>query len=398
MNDDGGLGWLLEKVRRAQPELKGKGWLTWVVSMKLQQNLINPPEGMPMIPRSNNPFDYEDYTSSALNLLASLFQENTVLGLQRDFRRPKSNKKSSKLREQGNSFFRSSNDLLSLERALECYTKCIAYAKAHSEEIALGYSNRSYVLLRLNRPKECLEDIERALRYNYALMLKAKLYARQGEAYAKLAEQSYIAAKYWLNEVPVRDSDRNELARALKDYSASKYKSTIDQDPEVPVIERPHSKIPYISDAIEIEHFGPFDRKIIATRDIELGEIIVLEEAYSLLQFEKFFYTHCSFCLSSFWAGIPCHACVNAVYCSEKCRQLAWMLYHNFECPVLDLLMVDDNADSMSRVQSARCPRLLLQMCHEAGGLRKLKERVRDFHNRKFDGNSSDARENSLEF
>ncbi|KFM73270.1 SET and MYND domain-containing protein 4, partial [Stegodyphus mimosarum] len=56
----------------------------------------------------------------------------------------------------------------------------------HVEELALGYGNRSAALFHLLKNKECLEDIERAIEFEYPRELRFKLLQRKGQCLMKL--------------------------------------------------------------------------------------------------------------------------------------------------------------------------------------------------------------------
>lgn len=333
--------------------------------------------------RTEIPENYEKCVSTALNFLIhdgdALQYPGNGGGLGHQ---SKSNTESMLLREEGNEFFRSNSDILSMEKALECYTKSIAHAEADSEEIALGYANRAAVLLKLNRPKECLEDIERVLHNNnYPEKSKPKLYMRQGDTYLKLVEHSYIAAKYWLEKVPKGDVGRSEQEEILKDYlySESIYKEISNEQPEVPLIKSPSSQIPYMSDAVEVVYSGPFEQKLVATRDIDIGETLAVEDKpYSQFLLDKYSFVYCSHCMCSLWNSIPCDNCANVVYCSEKCKTLAWENYHQTECPMLDAMIQSYDGIIHERARSAR---LLLQIYHDCGDLERMRERVKNLFN-----------------
>lgn len=212
----------------------------------------------------------------------------------------KNNQHSTKWREEGNKFFAFKDDLLSLEQSLECYTKCIAYATASSRELALGYANRSAVLLKLNRPKECLEDIESALIANYPKESRPKLWIRRAEAYEKLAEHNFSAAKFWLNKTPLREAGRSQMVEMLRNYSETRCDDTAEvAEPAIPELKSPNSKYPYVSSAVDLEFLSFSEKKIVATRDIEIGEVLFIEKPYSRLTGDRYFYTYCTHCLNS---------------------------------------------------------------------------------------------------
>lgn len=148
---------------------------------------------------------HDKFIAEALENLATLQLLQSKYDTPRNPRRFKdSNKQSAAYRQQGNEFLRLSSDLMNMEKALQLYTKSITHATPGSKELGLGYANRGAALLKLNRPQECLEDIDIALYNNHPRELEWKQWARRGEAYAMLSKFNYITAKHWLNETPLR--------------------------------------------------------------------------------------------------------------------------------------------------------------------------------------------------
>lgn len=314
-------------------------------------------------------FDCEAFIHSTLKHLSENLEKRIYT---KKVKRGKDNSKSSTFREAGNKIFLSNDNHKSLEKALELYTKSIAYAIPSSKELALSFANRSAVLMKFNRLKECLEDIERALQLNYPDKLKPKLYYRKAECHSKLAAEVYTECKFWTSKLPLNDHTRKSMEDKLKDQpSIGENKRIIDEECHLPEVQTPSDKYPYVCEAVEVQCSEWFGRHVVATRDIDIGQVLVVERPYSkFLSFENL-YTHCSFCLKSLWTGVACDHCVNAAYCSETCKIKAWTKYHRLECSLLDLLLQYDCTRS-----EAFSARLLLQASIEAGGLQELKKRI----------------------
>lgn len=339
--------------------------------------------------RSEDPFDYMELMSRTLNSIGKIairkFGE-----ADKSLRRRKDNEESRKFREEGNKIFLQKTGVPRFEEeALELYTKSIAYAIPNTAEVAKGFANRSALLLSIGRLMECLGDIERALNSNCPVELMPKLYIRQGKCFSILAHQSYTQSKFWLSKVPVNDSSLRKMEKDLKKYSlmdVEDYESTfLQQDPSVPQIKSIHQKFSCASDALDVKYSGPTGRKIVATRDIGVGEVLVVEKPYLAHNVEGKYYCYCSNCLQSFFCGIPCDFCPNTIYCSEKCKESAWQEYHNLECPVLDFLchneIIRPRKESVTGLSAAL--KLLIKFCQEAGGLDALKERIKQFQKSK---------------
>lgn len=294
--------------------------------------------------------------------------------------RNKSNAESTRLREEGNKqFVGSKSDYNSLIKALELYTKSIAHAMPGSEEISLAHANRAAVLLSLDLPEESLVDIERAIEFGYPEKSKPKLLIRRAECYTKLATTSITESKIWLKKAALKKRTKKELSEICKDYpSTLKDADILDEEGLIPKVKSPSKRFPCASDAVDIEYSslnGIPDRRIVATRDIDIGEVLIVEKHYFKCLKEDMLYTHCSYCMDFAWTGLPCDDCKNVIYCSESCRADAWTEYHQVECLVFGLL----NQKQFSRM-TVHCVRLLIQMLLEAGGLQQLKKRVEEFN------------------
>lgn len=302
-------------------------------------------------------------------------------------KREKSNRLSKMFREEGNQAFTSIPALgtRGVEMALQKYTKCIAYATSGSEAMALGYANRSAVLDQVERPTECLEDIERALQNNYPENLRPKLLIRRAKCYKELAEENYIHAKFWLNKVPLNNPTCSTLVKLLRNYPfLTKTEEILDEGKVIPQVKSPNPKYSCASDAVDISYSSYFGRYIVATRDIDPGEILVVEKNFTHVidDAEEPFYC-CSHCSTFLWGGVPCEHCINVFYCSETCRTAAWSEYHNMECTTFDLLLQYD----FSRVLN-QAPKLLIRLTQNANGWQQMKKRFKQLPDAKSKSNT----------
>ena len=90
---------------------------------------------------------------------------------------------------------------------------------------------------------------------------------------------------------------------------------------------------------------------LVTNADIQLGEILAVELPYltSLLkQYELMFCHYCCAkletieskrgCLMVSGPLVSCTNCTRVLYCSSKCRDNCWAIYHRYECTILPLL------------------------------------------------------------
>lgn len=329
---------------------------------------------------SDNPQEYENFLASTLEYLGKFLLKEQPSAKGGFHNREKSDAKALELRQEGNkSYVKKDSEIVNFERAIELYTKSIAHAIPKSEAMALAFANRSAVLEKLRRPQECIDDIGRALQFNnYPDELKVKLQARKKACLIELDKRNENA-----KPKDPRAAQKQAFHKMAEEqgiiitncFAAPDSKTASDRKLEVPKISSKSKKFPCASDALDVEYTELGTKKVVASRDIKVGEVLVVEKPYMTFQRENYFYTHCSYCGLSFFTGIPCDHCVNAIFCSQKCKTSAWKEYHDVECPVIDLLLQDDKI----AFSGVRCTRLLIKMAREAGGLNELKERINEF-------------------
>lgn len=306
---------------------------------------------------------------------------------------PKNAKESEKLREQGNKVFIKGvlNNMTCID-ALKLYTKSIAFAPYPSEQLALAYANRSAVLFQLGLHSECIQDIDRALALNYPDDLRAKLYVRKTECLMILGscsvENILEEAQHWLDKMSLNDASRKKLRskldtlhykavqteKSVKDNSIRAEVKKSGNEPPLPTIVSYNNEVPCASDAVAIKYNTRYGRHVIATRNINPGEVIAVEKPYTLLLMQQNIQTHCSNCLKVCWANIPCNYCTYAMYCSEECRCAEWKKCHDVECAVFPALIeyACYNIDLLSI-------RLAVLAIREAGGMKELRTMLKKF-------------------
>ncbi|KAJ8679927.1 hypothetical protein QAD02_015714 [Eretmocerus hayati] len=239
------------------------------------------------------------------SLLPEFDITDEVDGLEMNIYSDKSLSKSTEFRERGDDLFNQCKSEESINRMiLSLYSKSIAYAPADSEELALAYSNRSLLWLRLQQHDFCNFDIDKALKITESKDLKEKLVIHKKVCLK--SKKSCKPRKHVLSDVP----------KLL-----------------------PSSNIPCGADCISVECNEEYGRHFVATRDIEAGEIILNEQtSYASVDLHNL-YLVCSHCLAYAWTGIPCDSCVFTIYCSESCKREAWSEYHDVLCPMLPFLI-----------------------------------------------------------
>ncbi|XP_044253606.1 SET and MYND domain-containing protein 4-like [Tribolium madens] len=181
------------------------------------------------------------------------------------------------------------------------YTITITTAKT-PQVLASAYAKRANSLFICHKYDECLADIERALALNCPQSVKKQLATLRTrvERIFKRPKQPYH------EPLPtIRKSRKNPQIQCAKN-------------------------------CVEIKHNETFGRHVVATRDINIGEVICIEKPYAsiLCDFAPS-YQHCHHCLELCYNPIPCEKCSQAWYCTDDCREEARNMYHSYECLIL---------------------------------------------------------------
>nr|CAD7411112.1 unnamed protein product [Timema poppensis] len=147
----------------------------------------------------------------------------------------------------------------------------------------------------------------------------------------------------------------------------------------------PNEKIPCASDCIDIHSSKDMGRCVVATRDINIGDVLGVEEPFASVLLPQFYYTHCYNCYLRCCTLLPCHYCSmcprltlsfqtrsktddkpkaligqesvpkpppplkdctckkQVMYCSESCRKASWEKNHCVDCTLLPYLHKQDS-------------------------------------------------------
>lgn len=266
----------------------------------------------------------------------------------------KSSKLSCDYRMKGNIFYAAKDKNLNFEETFNLYTKSVAFAPPDSEDLDLAYCNRSAVLQRMNKFEESISDINRALKIGKSKIdVKIKILCRKVECLAALGS---IECKKVYNEIQsllpyVEDQSNNNInstiIKNVKKASEAMTNLSIQQnynkkEAEVPdhikILNEKESQNPSNTYSIQIDE--KLGRQIIATRDIKPGEIIVVEKPYVSCVKLSNFTNYCGHCFAKTWTSIPCDNCNWCMFCSEECKKLAFINYHDMECYVMSCMLM----------------------------------------------------------
>lgn len=228
----------------------------------------------------------------------------------------KCNEKAAGLRATGNSLFRERK----FEEAIFCYNESISFAITGTDQVGIGYGNRSAACYEQGEYEMALFNIEMAKKHNYPDRLMPKLVAREGNC------KQWIADGHSKGTVPCPRMNFN-----------------VDINP----------KIPFLAKGIAMNYEPRFGRGMIAEKDFNAGDVILNEKLELCgIDFNVTFQA-CNQCSARLYhILIPCPKCPFFMYCSEECLELNWKLFHRFECDVATKLC------SVSRISDMITPRM----------------------------------------
>ncbi|KAF4521264.1 hypothetical protein B566_EDAN008467 [Ephemera danica] len=261
--------------------------------------------------------------------------------------KPKDADISELLRQQGNEEYQKQ----SFTKAHELYTQSIAAAPMKSNQLTLGFANRSAVLRAMGKFSESLADIQRAFDFDYPECQRYKLFLRQGQSYRdlgdkdKAAESFKMAKDNLLHKSALCEAESKRILEVFeREEKAKKVKPASKEvlyERPAPTVSYGQNKVaPSLSSAVDIQYCEKSSRKIVvANRDIKIGDILLVEKFFGSIIEVQFIPTYCSFCIKRCYNLLPCPKCPYVMYCSEKCRTEAKELYHQEECPALCKLL-----------------------------------------------------------
>ncbi|OWR44094.1 hypothetical protein KGM_213148 [Danaus plexippus plexippus] len=242
-------------------------------------------------------------------------------------------------------------------RSLQYYNESIILMpEIKSEELSIVLANRSAALNHLAQYEDTLRDIQRCLALGYPRHLRYKVYERRARCLLAL-KRNQEAVTAFQNTITALDEAKNlDKEKRLKLRTDAKLMLEVlnkglvlagnPKDPEPfkntppkPKLSGKHNKLfPAASETVEIAFDETRGRFAKADRDIQAGEILLIEEPHGGVLLSEFSKSHCQNCFNKCLIPLPCPKCPNVIFCSEKCLDIALKSYHGYECHILPLL------------------------------------------------------------
>lgn len=172
--------------------------------------------------------------------------------------------------------------------AMHFYNNSLCYAAKDGSENAklssLAYANRSLCFLKLQMYDKCLADIELAINAKYPERLMSKLEERR---------------KYCQKQVDAgMQMEKNE--------------PKLDFDEDI--------NFPGMANIMKMANNERFGRHFVAKRDIDVGKVVLVEEAFVTTPNMSTTKIVCSNCFKNTMNFVACD-CNNSMYCSEACAE-----------------------------------------------------------------------------
>ena len=241
--------------------------------------------------------------------------------------------KSSNYRAEANAMLRKGR----LKEAVSLYNQATIWApyKAwDSPELAAACACRGAASYQLGSHLVALEDVYYAMQtvsFNGGIRFKTECRvkaAHRGEG----ARQSLLTIKDFLGGLEASGFDEEQkeevrliMERALEGVEKEGGQDKVIQGPaKVNGVTNPHRHLPSLSSALRVAHRPRIGRHLVATRDIQEGEVVAMEAAAAsrLLPLPSLS-TRCCHCLADVQVAFPCLTCTAVVFCSRACRAAA---------------------------------------------------------------------------
>jgi hypothetical protein len=161
--------------------------------------------------------------------------------------------------------------------AFENFNQCLRFAVNKSQVAADAYAGRAKIYYRVNKFELCSDNIQSAI--------GACVCEEKCKVYKQLQEDCDESLK--------NISSENDEADSFFQLSQS-----------------PHKKIPFIVESLEVRESDVYGRYIATTKDLNVGDILVLEEPFYKVLDPKFRHVRCAICLQQSMLNLfPCANC-----------------------------------------------------------------------------------------
>ena len=225
---------------------------------------------------------------------------------------------------------------------------------------------RSAAFFHLKQFHSCLVDIDNAIQAGFPAASLHKLLDRRGKCHLFLKHKhpaitAFEEAKQaLLTKSSLADKAKQDMislteqfivkCRGLAEEGIANGTHSLEGDKNstannslgnmlhepLPKLTDASAQIPCASDCLVLKEEAGRGRGLYATRDIKVGEVLIVETPFASVVLTDHSLTHCHHCCARCFVPLPCQTCVDVVFCSWQCQSAA-QAYHPAECQLMDL-------------------------------------------------------------
>lgn len=196
--------------------------------------------------------------------------------------------------------------------AVEMYNQGLCLAPPKTVLLGILYAKRANAFFRMGLYCECLASLKLALDNHYPDDLRHHL------------DNKMKLCRKLLTEKAVQEKQKC-CAKEQKFYIRLSYPA--------------NPRVPSVIQDMHVEENDEFGRHVIADRDLQVGDVICIEDAFVKCIQPQQRFNRCTNCLQELpHLLFPCETCTNAMFCSVSCQRSAWTAFHQIECCVSDEL------------------------------------------------------------
>lgn len=192
-------------------------------------------------------------------------------------------------------------DIENTEHAIKEVNKSLCFAENGCEEVGLAYALRAYFFFRLKQYSLSLADIDLARNSNYPPFMR-----------------------------PILDERQNNSLRAMDAADGEGKGQPLTEQPALsfPADEN----ISCFAQGLEVKESRNFGKHIVTNRSLEIGQTVIVEEAYCMTAENVLNYSQCANCFECKVNLIPCKNCSSIMFCSQNCYDVGHRNFHAVEC------------------------------------------------------------------
>ncbi|KAB7496287.1 Histone-lysine N-methyltransferase ASHR1 [Armadillidium nasatum] len=210
---------------------------------------------------------------------------------------------------------------------------------------------RAWINIMLLKFDEAREDAYRSLQYHFDPSVMWNSYEVLGHCYAKIGKHNTAEGFFSQALERLKKSNLDQKRKTVTEMRINSIFKKIKGRKDIGGAAKNITEVlttPQVSygvnetlmcatDAVEVNVKEKTDRGLYATKDIDPGDVIMVEKPFVSVLCRENFETHCINCFKRLKSPIPCDTCSRVWFCSEECLKDTNGL-HSSECRVLHLL------------------------------------------------------------